>query len=410
MALTLEQKNKLVDSGILKQYAGKSWDEIEKYAPMKSEYNTARANLDADSMQKANDLANAIRRAQGVPEQKANVDIAHIRELAAQQQPKAVEMKVQPQATAPSGPSNANLIDGQFDSLLNALRTRLQQNIANRKAQSQPLRNDSEVRKAQELRTVLEQNANAGDRGGVGRQNALTTQVAGDNRLISINNAENTDIANMQSDASVQEAQTNAERLRALIEENRYADETAYNRGRDSIMDSRYASETDYNRSQDALDNQFRQSQFDYQKQSDAADREFRDRQFEESIRQNNIAQSNWEKQFTYAQMQDKIQNSLSAGRLSLDQAQLALSQARLKAEQDPNSLDNQIKKLQLEMAQYGRIDDIRTKAAQMATASGYFDQETYEVILGALEGKAVGTGMQQRGLSIDDDLNQYFR
>lgn len=75
-------------------------------------------------------------------------------------------------------------------------------------------------------------------------------------------------------------------------------------------------------------------------------------RKFEESIRQFNIGQENWQRQFTYQQMQDKIQNALAAKRISLEQAQVALQQAKFKAEQDPDSLDNQYKRAQIEAMQ----------------------------------------------------------
>jgi hypothetical protein len=87
--------------------------------------------------------------------------------------------------------------------------------------------------------------------------------------------------------------------------------------------------------------------------------------QFEESVRQNNIAQTNWQQQFTYAQMQDQIQNALARQRISMDQAQIALQQARFAAEQDPNSLDNQIKKSQLELNSYTKSNAVLNDTIQ---------------------------------------------
>lgn len=53
-------------------------------------------------------------------------------------------------------------------------------------------------------------------------------------------------------------------------------------------------------------------------------------------------------KKFTYTATQDKIQNALNAGQLSVSQANAALSEAKFKAENDPDSLDNQIKRATL--------------------------------------------------------------
>lgn len=73
------------------------------------------------------------------------------------------------------------------------------------------------------------------------------------------------------------------------------------------------------------------------------------DRNFEESIRQFNVSQGNWQQEFTLKEMQQKIENALAQKRISVDQAQLGLQQAKFKAEQDPNSLDNQYKAMQLQ-------------------------------------------------------------
>lgn len=107
-----------------------------------------------------------------------------------------------------------------------------------------------------------------------------------------------------------------------------------YRSGRDTIADERYDRE------------------FDYQKERDTRTDMERDRAFEESVRQFDIGQENWQQQFTHQQMQDKIQNALAQRRISNEQAQIALQQARFYAEQDPNSLDNQYKKAQIDAMQ----------------------------------------------------------
>ena len=76
------------------------------------------------------------------------------------------------------------LYQNQTDALVNQLRQKIaqskqeQQNIiANAPKQFDPMRAQSELTKSQQLRQVLERNANLGDRGGVGRSQALQTQT-----------------------------------------------------------------------------------------------------------------------------------------------------------------------------------------------------------------------------------------
>lgn len=92
--------------------------------------------------------------------------------------------------------------------------------------------------------------------------------------------------------------------------------------------------------------------QLGMQQQAQAFQQQMATAQFDESVRQNNLAQQNFQQQFTYQQMQDRIANQYRAGQLSLQQANAALAQARFAAEQDPNSLDNQIRQQQLYQAQ----------------------------------------------------------
>jgi hypothetical protein len=139
--------------------------------------------------------------------------------------------------------------------LIVALKAKIQQQIAQRKQQTQPLRNQSEVTKAQDLRAILERNANRGDRGGMGRQDLLQSQVAGENRLNAIDLQEQNDISNIETEGIVQEGQIEANALRQAIEDQRYNDDIAYRNSRDSVADNRYntdlalkLSDIDYNR------------------------------------------------------------------------------------------------------------------------------------------------------------------
>lgn len=151
-----------------------------------------------------------------------------------------------------SGTDNTGLINGEYGNLLSAIRAQMQQSINNKNLDINnldqtyaPQRNTSEVQKSNDLRTTLEQAANAGDRGGIGRQNALETQTAGDNRLNSLNLQENTakqsllnDIANLQQSGTQQEATLNAQKIKDLIANNQYTDTTSYNRSQDAISNA----------------------------------------------------------------------------------------------------------------------------------------------------------------------------
>jgi len=89
-----------------------------------------------------------------------------------------------------------------------------------------PLRAESEVGKAQQLKTALEISANQGDRGGIGRQTALDTQTAGAKRLTQINLAQKKvignakkEIARLESEGKFQEAQAVAAQASQELEQ-----------------------------------------------------------------------------------------------------------------------------------------------------------------------------------------------
>jgi hypothetical protein len=162
-----------------------------------------------------------------------------------------------------------------------ALKAQLQQRIAQRQQQSQPLRNQSEVTKAQDLRAVLERNANMGYSNPIGRSNALQSQIAGENRLNDINLAEQNDISNIETEGIIQESQIEAEALRQAIADQQRKDDIAredakYNTDLALRLEDRNynrnqnANETEYNRTQDALqqtqnDKMFEQTQLQQQ-------------------------------------------------------------------------------------------------------------------------------------------------
>lgn len=101
------------------------------------------------------------------------------------------------------------------------------------------------------------------------------------------------------------------------------------------------------------------QDQFNLQKQAQNFNQDLATKQFNYSTEQDKIKNQQWQQQFdyskdmdmkkfTYQQTQDKIQNSLNAGQISVSQANAALAKAKFDAENNKDSLDNQIKRAQL--------------------------------------------------------------
>lgn len=62
-------------------------------------------------------------------------------------------------------------------------------------------------------------------------------------------------------------------------------------------------------------------------------------------------------KKFTYQQTQDKIDNAYKAGQLSLQQRDAALAEAKFRADNDPNSIDNKLKRTQIESNNQSKLD-----------------------------------------------------
>lgn len=159
------------------------------------------------------------------------------------------------QTTTSVVPQKSNISDmikegskAQTDSILSQIRQRIAESKANQQGlikqagqQYDPLRAQSEVAKSQQLRSVLEQSANMGDRGGIGRQEALATQTEGENRLNQINlqqqnfvDSANAEIARLENEGKYQEAQAiydqKAKELDALMNESVRQEGLASNR------------------------------------------------------------------------------------------------------------------------------------------------------------------------------------
>jgi len=90
--------------------------------------------------------------------------------------------------------------------------------------------------------------------------------------------------------------------------------------------------------SQQKLDNLYRQQTFDYQKSRDSVG----DNQWQKSMNLDLRQQS-------FSETQAQISNALSQKRISQDDASQALQWAKFNSDNDPNSLDNQYKKAQID-------------------------------------------------------------
>lgn len=226
--------------------------------------------------------------------------------------------------------SNSDYITQEYDNIKNNLVSQLKQRIAEQKNQQQqmiqnapqqfqPLRNQSELQRVQGLETLKETIANRGDRGGIGRQELLTSNISGENRLNNIELEQqkvisdaNNAIRQLEANGQFEEAQiisqAAGDRLRAIIEDN--------NRVQAGNVDlAKFNIQTGLQEKQ--MENQ--ESQFN--------------QQFTEGQRQFNQGQDNWQQQFSQAatqldldnifrQAQADIQNKYNQGVFDADQAQ----------------------------------------------------------------------------------------
>ena len=118
------------------------------------------------------------------------------------------------------------------DSLVAQLKQRISESVANQQqlisqAPSiyDPMRATSEVAKSKQLRSALERSSVLGDRGGIGRSEALLTQTEGDKRLSNINldqqryiNDANQEIARLENEGKFEEARIVAEQKNKLVQ------------------------------------------------------------------------------------------------------------------------------------------------------------------------------------------------
>ncbi|HEY5585724.1 MAG TPA: hypothetical protein VIK78_14710 [Ruminiclostridium sp.] len=187
------------------------------------------------------------------------------------QVPQVATMLAQPdKVTATPATDNSGLINSGSEELIKAIKDQIAQATNNKNLsigglqdKYQPTRNASEVAKYGEIASLNESAANAGDRGGIGRQNTLAAMIGGENRINATDLQQGSekasllnDIANLVLDGNSQEAVVQAQRLKDLVANQNYMDETNYNRTT-AADNTNYDRQTavnneNYNRTQDA--------------------------------------------------------------------------------------------------------------------------------------------------------------
>ena len=138
--------------------------------------------------------------------------------------------------TTVKGPSISDQLTQQSTAQTNSLVAQLKQRIAESVASQQsiinkapqqfdPYRAESEVAKSQQLRSALERSSVLGDRGGIGRSEALATQTSGEQRLTDINLAQenmiadaNAEIARLENEGRYEEARIKEDQTNMLLQ------------------------------------------------------------------------------------------------------------------------------------------------------------------------------------------------
>lgn len=159
---------------------------------------------------------------------------------------------------------------------------------------------------------------------GLGKQSDLNRQELARfddiaRRITGVEQDYNAGVQQAQSGADVQFIQNTLAELgklrdygredsRTAVLDNRYADETKYNQGRDTVTDNRYNQEFDYQKQQDALDRDFQQRSFD-------AEQKYRNGQITLEQKQQEIDNAFKEKEFERSKLESDRNYNLSASR-----------------------------------------------------------------------------------------------
>ena len=298
---------------------------------------------------------------------------------------------VAPAVKAPVVNSNESLISGEYKNLISALKAQIQQNINNKQQNInklsqtyQPMKDDSEVRKSNDLRTALEQSANMGDRGGIGRQNALETQTSGEGRINSINlqqqNAEETlrnDIANLTLEGDVQAAQLSAQKLRDLIADNNRVNDTSYSRSRDTVSDTRYADETSYSKLRDAVGDTRYDDQTAYNRKKEADDTAWSQNANNPAVKAQMLTNSVNELKLTRLLDPNSAENKITAA--ELESIQFELEQAKQMANFAPQEAELKLDEIRSRINSNNALSSQRnspepTTTESKSDQSGYYE------------------------------------
>jgi hypothetical protein len=255
MALTQKQKDDLVSSGKVKDYAGKSWDEVEKLINQpKTASVSSTPNYQTPTLQGRTDPFNQT--GDNITIYKRNGTPISVRAASASKYVDADGYFVGSSDSSRSSNNRGNLsssnssesnIDSIYDQQRKSLIAQLRASIAKAKGSYtdiiskapqtfQPLRNQTELTKEQQLRSALERNAATGDRGGIGRQGLLDINTAAGNQMNQIDlqqqnviNDANSAITGLDEQAAFKEseitADTASQKLQALLGEQTRIDE-----------------------------------------------------------------------------------------------------------------------------------------------------------------------------------------
>jgi hypothetical protein len=254
MALSQAQKDKLVASGQMAKYSGKSWDEVEKIL---NSSNSNSSSSNSSNNDRTNGQDGGGNTWYTTPSGKqiavrpgADVildDNGYFLGTRTQSGKSSYTSEYRGGSTNNNYSSNTGAISDQYDQQRKSLIAQLKASIAkakggytdiiNKAPQTyQPLRNQNEVTKEQQLATMREALANQGNAGGTGRQELLNINTAAGNRMNDINlqqqnviNDANSAISNLEEQAAFKESEITADmasqKLRDLIAEQTRIDE-----------------------------------------------------------------------------------------------------------------------------------------------------------------------------------------
>jgi hypothetical protein len=331
MALTQKQKDDLVSSGQVKQYVGKSWDEVEKLLsqpkvetpkPVKAETNTGYPTSGSvwvtrpDGSQtatSARDLQKLLAKGYSYVGVRTN-DSGLYSSNGDLIQSKSGSSNKNSSYGSNKNSSYGSNIDNVYDQQRKSLVAQLRASIAKAKGSYtdminkapqtyQPLRNQTEFTKEQQLRSALERNAATGDRGGIGRQGLLDINTAAGNQMNDINlqqqnviNDANSAISSLDEQAAFEESSITADmasqKLQALLGEQTRIDELNRDQERYSQEYSDRQKQQEFNNSNTLADREAEQADKALRTEIETMGRYFSDFQAEINRRGNTADKS----------------------------------------------------------------------------------------------------------------------